>query len=397
MPSADRVRRDGTAFVRSLVEFGRALRDAGLPVTVQQIADTTRALAWVDLSDRAGVFYAVRALMVTRREDLELFGLVFDAFWRPPGDDGRDRPQRMPPAPRHAPAAAGRFTIATYMAFKAGLANTELDVADRAGTYADAEQLSGKRFAEMTPEELESVARLLREMHWAVAMRQARRRRRDPNGRLLDFRRLLRDASRIGALPARLPRRRRIEKERPLILLADISGSMERYSRLMLQFFHSAAHALRDVETFVFATRLTRITTQISLRNIDRAIGEASRDVIDWAGGTRIGACLHAFNREWSRRVLRRGAVVAIISDGCDRGEPALLRREMRWLHNRCHRLIWLNPHLGHPGYRPIVAGMAAALDYVDDFLPVDDLASLAAFSRALSDLPARGRRARPS
>jgi hypothetical protein len=172
---------------------------------------------------------------------------------------------------------------------------------------------------------------------------------------------------------------------------------MERYSRLILQFYHSAAHALRDVETFVFATRLTRLTTQIALRNIDRAISEASRDVIDWAGGTRIGACLHTFNREWSRRVLRRGAVVAIISDGCDRGEPALLRREMRWLHNRCHRLIWLNPHLGHPGYRPIVAGMAAALDYVDDFLLVDDLASLAAFSRALGDLPARGRRARPS
>jgi uncharacterized protein with von Willebrand factor type A (vWA) domain len=147
------------------------------------------------------------------------------------------------------------------------------------------------------------------------------------------------------------------------------------------------------VETFVFATRLSRITEQLELRNIDRAIDEAAREVSDWAGGTRIGECLRAFNREWGRRVLRRGAVVAIISDGCDRGDSELLRRELRWLHHRCHRLIWLNPHLGHPEYRPAVSGMAAALDYVDDFLPIDDLSSLESFANALAGLPSRASR----
>ena len=387
----------GEVFVANLVRFGRALRSVGLPVTVQQMAELARALMWIDIGDRTVVRQTARAVLVKRREDLDLFGLLFDAFWRTPGSGPGQRPQKVPPAPRHDPARQSRFTIATYMAFKARHADVEVDVADRAGTYSREEQLTGKRFAEMTPEELEAVARLVREMRWTVAQRRTRRRRSDPLGRALDLRRLLRDATRTGALPARLPRRRHVVKQRPLILMADISGSMERYSRLTLQFFHSARHALRDVETFVFATRLSRITTQLGLRNIDRAIDEASRDVIDWSGGTRIGECLHTFNREWSRRVLRRGAVVAIISDGCDRGEPELLRREMRWLHHRCHRLIWLNPHLGHPGYRPIVAGMAAALDWIDDFLPVDDLASLEAFSRALGELPARGRRARPA
>jgi uncharacterized protein len=387
---------DGRAFARNLMRFGRSLRAVGLPITVQQIADATRALEWIDVGDREQVHATMRALFVTRREDLALFRLVFDSFFRHPGGDALHRPQRVPPAPRHDPVSQGRFTIATYTAYRAKLAERELDVADRSGTYTQAEQLTGKRFSELTPEELDSVARLFREMRWRMARRTTRRRRADRSGSDLDLRRVLRQTSRLGALPARLPRRRRTQKQRPVVLLADISGSMEKFSRLILQFFHSAIRALDDVETFVFATRLSRITTQLSIRNIDRAIDEASRDVIDWAGGTRIGACLHTFNRDWSRRVLRRGAVVTIISDGCDTGEPDLLRREMRWLHHRCHRLIWLNPHLGHDAYRPIVTGMAAALDWIDDFLPADNADSLAAFARLLASLPSRGRRARP-
>jgi hypothetical protein len=149
---------------------------------------------------------------------------------------------------------------------------------------------------------------------------------------------------------------------------------------------------LPDVETFVFGTRLTRITAELKLRNIDRAIDQAAHQVTDWAGGTRIGASLQAFNHDWSRRLLRRGAVVVIISDGCDRGDLATLRRELRWLRHRSHRLVWLNPYLGNPAYRPTADGMAAALDYVDDFVAADDLASLASFARSLSRLPRRGR-----
>jgi uncharacterized protein with von Willebrand factor type A (vWA) domain len=381
---------EGSALLQQLIAFGRELRAAGLPVTVGQLTNVVRALPWVDVSSRSQVFLTMRALLVTRREDLLLFERVFRAFWGV-ADDAGTSPQRMPRAPRHEPASP-RFTIVNYMAFKASLAESELDVGDRSGTWTDVEQLRSKRFAEMTTEELDAVRRLLQEMHWRVALRTSRRRRPHRAGQTLDFRRILRHAGRLGAMPARLPRRRRLEKRRPVVLIADISGSMEKYSRLVLQFFHSAVRALMTVETFVFATRLSRITPQLRLRNIDRAMAEASAHVIDWAGGTRIGESLHAFNRDWSRRVLRRGAVVAIISDGCDRGDPALLRRELRWLQHRCHRLIWLNPHRLHPQYQPLVTGMAAALEFVDDFLPADNLDSLQDFARALAALPRTGR-----
>ncbi|HSM61649.1 MAG TPA: VWA domain-containing protein, partial [Longimicrobiales bacterium] len=384
----------GKAFLENLVAFGGALRAAGIAVTPMQIADTVRALSWVRLEDRDEVLRATRATLVTRREDLALFETVFNRFWRLPHDGvagGRPRP----PAPRDR-RPRERFTIATYMAFKATADMEERDVADRAGTYSAEERLHRKRFAEMTPEELEETRRLLARMRWSASLRVTRRRVPDRSGPEVDLRRVLRHAGRLGAMPARLPRRRRSEKQRPVVLVADVSGSMERYSRLVLQFFHAMVRSLDDVETFVFGTRLSRITPQLRLRNVDRALEEASREVVDWAGGTRIGACLGDFNRRWGRRMLRRGAVVVVISDGCDRGDPARLAREMRHLQHRCHRLVWLNPHLGHEAYAPRVAGMRVALPFVDDFLPVDDVQALAAFSDALARLRRSGSHARP-
>ncbi|KPV48758.1 CoxE, partial [Kouleothrix aurantiaca] len=191
---------------------------------------------------------------------------------------------------------------------------------------------------------------------------------------------------------------RRARRERPLVILADISGSMEKYARLLLQFLYSAAHSLRRVECFVFATRLTRITGQLKLRNIDQAIDGAAREVVDWAGGTRIGASLHAFNRQWARRVLGRGAVVLLISDGWEQGEPSVLARELAWLRRRSYRLIWLNPLLGGRDYQPLTQGIQAALPFVDDFLPVHNLLSLEQLGAKLSAVGERRpeRRQRP-
>lgn len=384
----------GLRFLENLVDFGTALRSVGIPVTPAQIADVARGLGWVSLGARDQVFRTARALLVTRKEDLALFETVFNRFWRHP-ESAVGRPRHRPPAPRDRPAGE-RFTIATYAAFKARAALEERDVADRAGTYSDEERLQGKRFADMTPEELDAARRLMGRLRWAASLRITRRRTSDPAGPLIDLRRILRQASRLGAMPAHLPRRRRAEKPRPVILLADISGSMERYSRLVLQFFHTMVRTMPDVETFVFATRLSRITPQLALRNVDRALDEAAREVVDWAGGTRIGACLGEFNRTWSRRVLRRGAVVVVVSDGCDRGDVQDLSREMRYLQHRCHRLIWLNPHAGHHAYAPRVAGMSAALSFVDDFLPVHDIQSLSEFAGTLARLRRSGRRPRP-
>ncbi len=188
-------------------------------------------------------------------------------------------------------------------------------------------------------------------------------------------------------MPLTLPRQSPKVKQRPVVLIADISGSMEKYSRLVLQLFYSMSHSLGGVESFVFGTRLTRITPQLALRNIDQAVDQAARQILDWGGGTRIGESLGAFNRRFARRVLRRGAVVLILSDGWERGDSDLLRREMRYLSHRCHRLIWLNPLLGGKGYEPKTAGMVAALPFVDDFLSVHNVDSLEALGRHLGNL----------
>lgn len=379
---------EATPLLANLLLFPRALREAGIPVSLDQTLGFLRALRWIDLEKRSQVFHAGRALLVTRHQDLELYGTIFERFFRKPGaelPEGRTR-RTSPPRERERP-----FTVVNYMAAKARLLGEEIDVADRTGTWSDQEVLQRKDFAAMTPEELAAVRRMIQELRFNACQRRTRRKIRDPKGRSLDLRRTLRNAVRRGGVPLELKRRSAKVKQRPLVLIADVSGSMEKYSRLVLQLFYGLSHSLRQVESFVFGTRLTRITPQLALRNIDRAIDEAAREIADWAGGTRIGESLREFNRRHSRRVLRRGAVVLIVSDGWERGDTGVLQREMRYLKHRCHRLIWLNPLLGGRGYEPKVEGMAAALPFVDDFLSVHNLDSLQKLARHLSSLP-RGR-----
>ncbi len=273
------------------------------------------------------------------------------------------------------------------MAYKARLGDQEIDVADRAGTASDLEALRAKEFSQMAPEELEQIKRLMLQLRWRVSMRTTRRRTPDRRGRQLDLRALVRAAARHGGVPMRLAWQRRKRKPRPLVIIADISGSMEKYARLLLQFLYSVSQSLQRVECFVFGTRLTRITGQLQLRNIDQAIDQAARQVADWAGGTRIGASLAQFNRQWARRVLGRGALVLLISDGWEQGDPAELVRALRFLQHRSHRLIWLNPLSGRATYRPAVGGMRAALEHIDDFLPIHNFQSLAALAERLQAL----------
>ncbi len=375
-----------SALLDNLLLFGRALRDAGLKVSLEQILGFARALDWVELGDRRQVFHAARSLLVSRREDLAVFDAVFDRFWL--GREER-RPQPVPPAPRHDLRRARRYSI-HYMAERASDSAPGVDVADRRGSFSAEEVLRKKEFAELTPEELAEVRRLIRETRWQISLRRTRRTVPDARGSRIHLRRVLRDAAKFDGAPPRLRRLDRKVKQRPMVLLADVSGSMEQYSRLVLEFFYSATHSLREVECFVFGTRLTRVTSQLRLRNVDRALAEAARKIVDFSGGTRIGESLAEFNRRWGRRVLRRGAVVVVVSDGWERGDPERLRREMRRLYHGCYRLIWLNPHAGQAGYQPLVQGMAAALDWVDDFLPVDNLESLRTLSRLFAELPPR-------
>ncbi len=379
----------GDFFLSNCLLFIRALRQAGLPIGLDQALAFAQALEWIDLGARDQVYHTARSLLVSRYEHLRLFDAIFNRFWRPLGESERRQRQKMPRAPRHKPRDQP-FSIVTYMAAKAGLSEPEVDVSDKSGTASMVEVLQRKEFSQMTPEELERIKRLIHQMRWRISLRETRRRRRHRRGDLLHMRAVVRDAARHNGRLTRLLWQRRKVKQRPLVIIADISGSMEKYARLLLQFLYSVAHSLPQVECFVFGTRLTRITSQLKLRNIDQAIDQASREVVDWAGGTRIGESLRVFNRHWSRRVLGRGAVALLISDGWEQGDPALLATEVRRLQRRCHRLIWLNPLLGRETYQPRVGGMQAVLPHIDDFLPIHNFQSLEALAQRLGALDER-------
>jgi len=376
--------------LRNMLLFGRVLRRAGIPVSPEQGRSFARALEWVDLGSRDQVFHTARSLLVHRQEDLALFEVIFNRFWHQPGETGVPSGMKAPRAPRHRPREAKPVDVISFLTGGPKSDDSEVDVVDKSGTFSPHEVLQHKDFSEMTDEEMAAVRKLIAETRWKASLRRTRRLVPDTRGNRLHLRRMLREAARHGGVMIELAHLSRKIKQRPVVLLADISGSMERYSRLLLQFFYGMSHSLQRVESFVFGTRLTRITSQLKLRNIDRALESASARVVDWSGGTRIGDSLRVFNQQWSRRVLRRGAVVIVISDGWERGDVATLRREMRYLAHRCHRLIWLNPLLGSPGYQPLVEGMSAALPFVDDFLPIHNLESLQALAEHLVSLPER-------
>jgi len=254
--------------------------------------------------------------------------------------------------------------------------------------YSAEELLRQKDFDSMTWQETEQVRRLLEQAPWRVAERKTRRLRAAPSGRI-DLRRSARHAIRSSGELVRLFRRRPRMRRRPLVLVCDVSGSMERYSRLLMIFAHAIARR-EDLEAFVFSTRLTRITRLLRQRDLDRALASVTKGVRDFSGGTRIGEALADFNRHWARRVLGHGAVVIVISDGWDRGDPDQLTAELIHLRRSAHRLIWLNPLLGSDGYQPLTRGMAAALPYCDDFLAAHNLQALDDLGRMLAGLDSR-------
>ena len=242
-------------------------------------------------------------------------------------------------------------------------------------------------FARFTDEELAAARAIMSGWKWEPGLRKTRRLAPAKRGRRLDVSRTLRKAMRTEGVPFFLQMRGPRRKPRPLVLLCDISGSMAPYTRMLLHFMHSVRREVGHAEVFLFGTRLTRVTRQLRVRDVDQALAEVSKRVTDWSGGTRIGEALRAFNTHWARRVLGQGAIVCIISDGWDRGHPALLAAEISHLQRTSFRLIWLNPLLGIEGYQPLTRGMRAAIPYVDDFLPANNLASLQSLAELLARL----------
>lgn len=388
----------GGKLTHNLILFGRVCRALGMNVTPNRMMDVARALAHIQLGRKQDFYFALRTHLVTHPREFAYFDEAFDIFWRRPadgftrlnlqslGEERRKKKTQFLPPLESSPSENGSDS-------------KELDPAMIAlvPTYSQQERLRHKDFAEMSAEELEMAKRAIAKMPESLGMRRTRR-FENGKGRQINMRRLMKDVIRKRGDVTGLPTHRRVEKPRPVVLLCDISGSMERYTRVLLHFMHTlgarrhspAAGSLFQIESFVYSTDITRITRQIRQKNVDDALEDVGQAVLQWGGGTMTGECLHLFNWVWSRRVLGRGAVVLLITDGWDRGDIPLLHREMERLRHSCRRLIWLNPLLDVPEYEPLTRGAQALLPYVHDFLPITNLANLEMIVKALNNLKGR-------
>ncbi len=376
--------------LRNIVLFARLLRALDIEVTPTQILDLLEGLRHIQLRERQDVKDTARTILINRHEYISLFDQAFDLFWQ-----ARDRQELsemdidvfIPEQPEQR-----KQEILSIQSQGEGFSPPDLDpdddpIIDRSESYSVNEVLRQKDFVDLTPHELAEVKQLMQRMDWQLEQRRTRRKTPATHGIYYDMRRTFRQNLRYGGEPLVLKRRTRKLKRRPLVVISDISGSMERYARILLKFIYVISQGLEDAEAFVFSTRLTRITRQLRGREVDIVLDQVTNAIQDWGGGTRIGEALRTFNYDWGRRVLGQGAIVLIISDGWDRGDIALLDKEMKRLQLSCQRLIWLNPLLGSPNYQPLTRGIQAALPYIDDFLPVHNLASLEQLGELLERL----------
>lgn len=350
-----------------VVAFCRALRGAGLKVPAYATINFAEALGLVGLDDRVAAYWAGRATLISRPEDIDVYDRVFAVFW-----------ERRSPTGTVIEAVPIPITVALDLGEDDDEPEPEGDDdGEREGDiqavrFSRAEVLTEKDFADCSAEELAELSRLMAQLRFTTYHRRSRRRvpvsgRR--RGDQPDLRRTVRWALRHQGEPVRWAFTEQSSRPRRLVLVIDVSGSMEPYARALIRFAHAAVVARAKVEVFVLGTRLTRLTRHLSNRDPDAAIRRAFPQVRDWAGGTRLGEGIEAFNNEWGVRGMARGAVVVVLSDGWDRGDTGLLSSEMERLHRVTHRLIWVNPLKATPGYAPLAAGMAAALPHVDDFV----------------------------
>jgi uncharacterized protein len=368
--------------MRAMLAFGGVLRASGLPVTTPELMDAVRALEVVDLMDRDEVYRALRTVLVSRMQEQPAFDSCFEAFWRFQAEEGQgldalvSMAQPTLPENEHGgnPPDAGQEK-------QAQIALDDWDEGEEADDeplevpgLSNREVLMERDFSTFPAEQLDEVARLTVLIAKRLARRMSRRRKPTRRGGIVDLRRSMRANLMKGEI-IELRRRSRRRRKVRLVLLCDVSGSMDLYSRFLLQFLYALQNLFGRVETFTFATRLTRVSDLLRGPSYKRALRRLT-EVRDWSGGTRIGEAIRDFNQEWGRLVDRR-TIVLILSDGWDTGEPDVLAQEMLTLKRRAGRVLWLNPLLGNPSYEPLTRGMAAALPLVDHFAAAHNLSSL--------------------
>jgi uncharacterized protein with von Willebrand factor type A (vWA) domain len=391
----------------NIAHFARALRKAGVPVGTGRVVDAIRAVEAVGFTNKQDFYHTLQACFVGRSEHRAVFAQVFRLFWRDPQFMEhmmglllplvRGLNERPEPTPAERRAAEGLVAGAETPPLR----DTEGEETefDATLTFSADEKLRQMDFEQMSAAEQAAARRAIARLDLPVRPLASRRTRVDPRGRAADWRGTMRAALRSGGEVQRLALRARRTRWPNLVALCDISGSMSSYSRMLLHFLHAAANAKgagwAQVHAFTFGTRLTNITRHLRQRDVDAALAAAGREALDWEGGTRIGACLHAFNRDWSRRVLSQGAVVLLITDGLDRDDPGRLATEMERLQLSARRLIWLNPLLRWEGFTPRARGVRAILPHVDSFRACHNLASLEELSAALTRPDEPGERLR--
>ena len=376
---------------RHVIAFGRELRGREMLVTSSEIMDGLRAIAHVDVGDRHDVYLGLRSIFVSRTEDVPIFDEVFDRFWRRIAQIQDEEPSQQEPGSETG--EDGNLESSGEGEEQLRLTGPEGDSDDGEGEededalplYSPVEILAGKDFSRFQADEMAEVARAVLAIAKRLATRESRRTRAASRSHLIDPRRTIRRNMKYGGTIIELARKERKIRKPRLVLICDVSRSMDTYSRFLLQFIHALQNTIGKVESFVFSTSLTRVTDYFKDEDITEALDRIAREVKDWSGGTRIGQSLETFNRDWARKLVDRRTIVLVLSDGLDTGDAEVLRSAMEELAERAGRVIWLNPLLGSKDYRPLARGMSTALDHVDVFAPAHNLASLAELGRHLA------------
>jgi uncharacterized protein len=386
------VRGQGT--VPNLLAFGRALKQLGVKVSLSQVMDTSRSLEFVNIEDKADFRALLRSNLILQKEDFPAFDMLFDCFWRELSYE------RVPmetleiegtPTESKAQEGGDEEGLEDAVAEAVAAENIPLENLDEFSvpTYSPQELLNRKDFSEMSVEESRAIARAILLIATKIATQISRRKKVGRKGNVVDPRwTMRRNMKHGGEIIELVNRKRRIKKTR-VVLLCDVSGSMDCYSRFLIQFMYGLQNELWGVETFVFSTSLSRITHLIRTKDIVNALEKISGSILGWSGGTNIGRSLHTFNRNFAPSLVTHRTVVVVISDGWDRGDVSLLEREMQDLKRRCKKIIWLNPLLASENYEPLCKGMQAALPYLDLFLSVHNVNSLIALGRTLQKMVA--------
>ncbi|MFN0043215.1 MAG: vWA domain-containing protein [Alphaproteobacteria bacterium] len=390
----------GGKLLANIMHFARALRAAGLPIGPGRVIEAVRAVECAGMGNRGDFYWALHSVFVSRRDQRELFDQAFHVFWRNPRILERMMSMLLPqldiPGAEQGQELSKRVADA-LRGNQASDAEREIEkepeiTIDAVMTYSDRELLQKMDFETMSAVEIAEAKKRIRSMRLPIAEVPTRRHAPDRAGARIDMRATLRASLRAGGGDIPLKRREPRRRHPPLVILCDISGSMSRYSRMLLHFMHAVTNDRDRVFSFLFGTHLTNVTRHLRQRDVDVALERCGEAAGDWSGGTRIGQSLKDFNRQWSRRVLGQGALVLFISDGLDRDAGDGLAGEIERLHKSCRRLIWLNPLLRYQGFEPRSLGMRAILPHVDEFRPVHNLESLASLAAALSSpAPRRG------